>query len=245
MSSPSQRKRMAEAILAFEARRDVKGNLAVYNLPAGDGGGEYEVAGINDRYHKAEVDKLVGLIRAEKYQEAEDYAVEVIADYTDLVTGWSNDAGVEFYLRDCVFNRGPTGATRILQRALELPDDGEVGSRTRSAVADMRAEQLLQRLRSAREQYERAVVRRNESSKFWRGLVNRWDNALATARKFGAGQIASGQDNTIQPTPSGARELDRRTGRCASLVVFQVKADRSTGGCVREARGAAGRLGPD
>ena len=73
--------------MAFEARRDAKGHLAVYNLPAGDGGGKYEVAGINDRYHKAEVDKLVALIRAAKYQEAEDYAVEVIADYTDLVVG--------------------------------------------------------------------------------------------------------------------------------------------------------------
>jgi hypothetical protein len=125
MSTADRRKRMAMAILAFEARRDAEGHLAVYSLPTGDGGGKYEVAGINDRYHKAEVDKLVGLIRAAKYQEAEDYAVEVIADYTDLVAEWSNDAGVEFYLRDCVFNRGPKGAARILQRAVGVPDDGE------------------------------------------------------------------------------------------------------------------------
>ena len=212
MSSPAQRKRMAEAILGFEARRDVNGHLAVYNLPAGDGGGKYEVAGINDRYHKAEADKLVALIRAAKYQEAEDYAVEVIADYTDLVAEWSNDAGIEFYLRDCVFNRGATGATRILQRALAIADDGEVGPQTRSAVASINAEQLLQRLRSAREQYERAVVRRNESSKFWRGLVNRWDNALATARKFSAVENAPAHEEIVAPASSA------RWGRIGALI---------------------------
>jgi lysozyme family protein len=198
MSTADQRKRMGMAILAFEARRDAKGHLAIYNLPAGDGGGKYEVAGINDRYHKAEADELVALIRAAKYREAEDYAVEVIAAYTDLVIGWSTDAGVEFYLRDCAFNRGPRGATRILQRAVGVQDDGEIGPQTCSAVADIGSEQLLVRLRVAREQYERDVVHRNETSKFWRGLVNRWDNALSTARKFSAEKTA--RDEPAAPT---------------------------------------------
>jgi uncharacterized protein (TIGR02594 family) len=60
---------------------------------------------------------------------------------------------------------------------------------------------LLQRLRSAREQYEGAVVRRNESSKFWLGLVNRWDKALVTARKFNSDLAASSPDLT-PPIPS-------------------------------------------
>jgi uncharacterized protein (TIGR02594 family) len=202
MNTGDQRKRMAMAILALEARRDAEGHLAVYNLPVGDGGGKYEVAGINDRYHKAEVDTLMGLIRVAKYQEAEDYAIEVIAAYTDPVAEWSNDAGVEFYLRDCTFNRGPKGAARILQRALGVPDDGEVGPQTRRAVSDINPEQLLQHLRAAREQYERAVVWRNESSKFWRGLVNRWDNALATARKFGADKGRPAHEKSAGQIPS-------------------------------------------
>ena len=103
-----------------------------------------------------------------------------------------------------MFNRGPKGATRILQRAVGVPDDGEVGPQTRSAVASINAEQLLQRLRSAREQYERAVVRRNESSKFWRGLVNRWDNALATARKFSAGRTHPRTKSPLHPTATAA-----------------------------------------
>ena len=39
---------MAAAIVNFEARRDSKGHLKVYNLPPEDGGGRYEVAGINN-----------------------------------------------------------------------------------------------------------------------------------------------------------------------------------------------------
>ena len=190
MSTQEQRTRMAKSIVAFEARRDGKGRLAVYALPAGDGGGRYEVAGINDRYHKAEVDHVITLIEAGRHDEAEAYVVEFIAKYTDVVVGWSDDPGVEFYLRDCAFNRGPKGAARILQRAVGVPDDGEVGPQTRSAIADYTPEQLLVRLRAVREAYEREVVHRDESSKFWRGLVNRWDNALTIARKFGAEKVA-------------------------------------------------------
>jgi uncharacterized protein (TIGR02594 family) len=192
---------MAKSIVDFEARRDPKGRLAVYHLPAGDGGGRYEVAGINDRYHKAEVDLVVALIEAGRHDEAEAYVVEFIAEFTDTVVGWSSDAGIEFYLRDCAFNRGPTGAARILQRAVGVRDDGEVGPQTRSAIADKTPDQLLVRLRAAREEYEREVVHRDETSKFWRGLVNRWDNALTIARKFGA-EKATPVPEHAAPTPS-------------------------------------------
>jgi len=38
----------ARRIVDYEARRDAQGHLKVYQLPSGDGGGEREVAGIND-----------------------------------------------------------------------------------------------------------------------------------------------------------------------------------------------------
>lgn len=183
---PDIRRRMAKAIIDFEARRDAKGRLMVYQLPAGDGGGTYEVAGINDGFHPKEAAALAAMIRTGRYDEAELYVQDFLVRFTDVVASWSNDYGVEFYLRDCCFNRGPGGAARILQRAVRVPDDGKFGPNTHAAMAGKSAEQLLVALRAAREQYERQVVHRDESSKFWKGLVNRWNNALAQARKFSA-----------------------------------------------------------
>jgi peptidoglycan hydrolase-like protein with peptidoglycan-binding domain len=51
-------------------------------------------------------------------------------------------------------------------------------------VAEQDSRALLKRIRDAREQYERDVAHRDESSKFWKGLVNRWDRALEIARTF-------------------------------------------------------------
>ena len=64
MSTAEERLRMAKSIIDFEARRDAKGRLQVYKLPAGDGGGTYEVAGINDRYHPVEAAHLAQLVKA-------------------------------------------------------------------------------------------------------------------------------------------------------------------------------------
>ena len=175
------RKKMAESIVNFEARRDTQGHLRVYILPAGDGGGRYEVAGINDRYHPQEAAKLRQLIDAGRFDEAEDYAAEVIAEYTDVVAKWTTVPEIEAYLRDCAFNRGPGGAAKILQIALGVKVDGGVGPETLGALrkAEKDPAKLLAKLRVAREQYELRVAGRRE--KFWKGLVNRWDNSLAFA----------------------------------------------------------------
>ena len=179
------RTRMAQKIVDFEARRDKQGRLLAYKLPPEDRGGTYEVAGINDKYHKKEADELVALINAGKHAEAEAKAVEFVADYTDVVQSWvSDNLAIRSYLRDCVFNRGPTGALRILQRAVNVPDDGKWGPKTKAAVEGNTPDQLLTALRVAREQYERDVAKRDESSSLWKGLERRWDNALAFARTF-------------------------------------------------------------
>lgn len=72
----------------------------------------------------------------------------------------------------------------ILQMALGLQPDGVVGPATRAvlAVAERDPERLLQDLRAAREKYERR--KRDEQSPYWKGLVNRWNNALKFARTF-------------------------------------------------------------
>jgi hypothetical protein len=172
---------MARVILDLEARRDAEGRIAVYRLPPGDGGGRYEVAGINERYHRAICDELVALIGAGRHAEAEARAAEHIADYTDKAAAWTHNPGVEFFLRDCVFNRGPGGAAWILQKAVGVETDSDVGPVTLAAAhaAEASPRQLVDRLRQSREAYER--LRRNEASRFWRGLANRWSQVHAKA----------------------------------------------------------------
>ena len=47
-------------------------------------------------------------------------------------------------------------------------------------IAEKDPDKLLTALRAAREQYELRVAGRRE--RFWKGLVNRWDNSLDFAR---------------------------------------------------------------
>jgi lysozyme family protein len=186
MSTGEERLRIAKSILDFEARRDAAGRLAVYQLHPDDGGGTYEVAGINDRYHPAEARALADLIAAGRHAEAETRAIEFMARFTDVVRPWSGVTAIESYLRDSAFNRGPKGAARILQRALGTDDDGRIGPITLRALAAAESDPvaLLDGLRAARERYEREVVGRDETSRFWRGLVNRWNKARDFARTF-------------------------------------------------------------
>jgi len=169
----------ARRIVDYEARRDSAGHLKVYHLPSGDGGGEREVAGINDRYHPEALDLIEKLIAEGKYAEAEDAAADHIRYYTDPVAMLATVPAVQFALRDAAFNRGPTGAIKILQDALGLPADGVAGPKTKEALheAEKNPRELLARLRTARERYERRT--RDETSKFWAGLSNRWDRQHA------------------------------------------------------------------
>ena len=176
---------MAGFILDSEARRDKQGNLRIYNLPAADGGGSYEVAGINDRYHPEAASKLKQLIGDGKQWEAEEYIKAYLLDYTNVVADWTRNAAVEAFLRDTAFNRGPKGALRILQIALGVPDDGKWGPITQAAMGKNTTTELLDKLRKARETYELRVAPPVGARKqFWTGLQNRWDNALKFSKQF-------------------------------------------------------------
>jgi hypothetical protein len=184
----------AKFILDREARRDVRDadgdgstqDLVVYRLPRGDGGGTYEIAGINDRYHPDLAAQLKELLDANTQPEAEADAlaekkvVEYIASYTDEAATWTSKPAIEVFLRDCVFNRGPRGAKRILQLAVGVADDGAIGRETRGAVAreERHVKRFIDKLRLARESYERKVAPPiGERAKFWKGMVARWDAA--------------------------------------------------------------------
>jgi hypothetical protein len=177
-----RRTRMGRLILSYEARRDSAGRLMVHPLPPEDRGGSYEVAGINDKYHPQQAAHLRDLVRSGRHAEAEAAAIEFIVQYTNVAASWTTNAGVEFMLRDCVFHRGPRGAALILQRALNVEADGIIGPATRKALAGIGPAELLDRLRAAREGYERDVA--GVRPTLWPGLSNRWDKALRDARRF-------------------------------------------------------------
>jgi hypothetical protein len=177
------REEIGRQIVDWEARRDNRGRLMVYKLPAGDGGGSFEVAGINDRYHPVAARRLKHLIELGRYEDAEREAAFYIADYTASPGAWAGNWRTELFLRDTAFNRGAGGAAWILQHALGVKRDRNVGPVTLAALktAERDTPALIRRLRASREVYERDIVGRDERSKFWRGLVNRWDKVTAAA----------------------------------------------------------------
>ena len=183
LHDPESREKRLEtcrAIVDWEARRDSNGNVKVYKLPSNDGGGAFEVAGINHRYHPDIALKLKAKIEAGDYEHAERDAALYIAIYTDVVTNWVKVPAVEAFLRDTAFNRGPGGAARVLQIALNVTADGKIGNQTLAAlsrVEQTRTVELLRKLREAREEYE--VKFRGRRENFWQGLVNRWNKAYA------------------------------------------------------------------
>lgn len=182
---------IGEFIVNMEGRRDDNENLEVYYLDADDGGGEYEVAGINEKYHPEEAKILKELIENKQYKTAENRAIQYIIDYTAVYQPWHTDIRVSVFLRDCRFNRGPTGAAKMLQYALKVAGsykgeiDGKVGNNTINAAKIHAAEDLIPRLLLSRQWYEREIVKRDETSKYWSGLVNRWINTLQVALSIG------------------------------------------------------------
>lgn len=179
------------AIVDLEARRDANGYPMLYELPANDGGGRWEIAGINERYHP----EALAALRALAPEEREAYAARYIEDYTLQVTRLDEIAlrgGTRFYVLDTTFNRGAGGSAWIVQRALNslghgLVQDGKWGPKTRAALEAADSKQpsaILTRLRAAREEYERTKV--GYRANLWTGLVNRWEKALKIAEQWNA-----------------------------------------------------------
>lgn len=173
------RERMAKTIVDFEARRDGSGRLEIYTPPDSGVSGEREVAGITEHYNPKEAAEIVRLVAGGDFAGAERFALNFVARMTDVAASWSHNPGVQFFLRDSVFNRGARGAARILQRALGVEDDGIVGPITRLAMEKYAPVVLIAALRAARESYEIDVI--GYRANLWPGLVNRWDKATEAA----------------------------------------------------------------
>src|SRR5206468_4797872 len=191
IETEARQQAMGKAIVEFEGRYK-DGKLQCYRLPPSDGGGAYEIAGINERYHPTKAAQLKSLIEGGHHEKAEAEAAAYIAEYTKSVCKFfpsqeaaEQNPAIEFLLRDTAFNRGAKGAAAVLQIALGMKDiDGIVGPLTHREfarqLADPGGPQLIAAtLTQARETYERSVYpwkpnARDEKSKFWRGLSSRW-----------------------------------------------------------------------
>jgi len=161
---------MAKLIFEHEARRDKNGNLKVYPLESDDGGGSYEVAGINEKYHPEMAAQLKSVVESGNQQKAEELAIEYIAGYTDKAEEWSfGNEWLEYYMRDRMFNRGPRGSAKIIQKAVGVTVDGDVGRITKANI-QLQLDTpyaFLTRLGIATKEYELDTA--GKRKKYWKG----------------------------------------------------------------------------
>ena len=169
----------------WESRKDKQGNLAVYRLPSGDMGGNYEVAGINDRYHP-EAFKAISSLPP---QERASAAAEYIQGYTAPLVERLPQA-LQPFTQDMAFNRGLGGATKYLQQGLNtlgmnVRVDGGMGPKTLEAINQVNPRALMQAASQAQLDDEYRMAEKNpDRKKFIPGLEARIKNRLST---FGQG----------------------------------------------------------
>ena len=165
----------------WEARKDKQGNPIVYQLPAGDMGGKFEIAGINDRYHP-EAFKAIAALPAEERAEA---AAEYIRSYTaPLVSQLPKP--MQAFAQDLAFNRGLGGAARYIQQGLKdlghaISVDGKLGPKTLAAINKVQPRALMQAASQAQlnDEYRRSEIDPRRK-KFIQGLENRIRNRFST-----------------------------------------------------------------
>jgi hypothetical protein len=169
----------------WEGRKDKQGNLAVYKLPTGDMGGNFEVAGINDRYHP-EAFKAISSLPAQERAKA---AAEYIQGYTAPLVERLPQA-LQPFTQDLAFNRGLGGATKYIQQGLntlgqKVAVDGGFGPKTLAAINQVEPRALMRAASDAQlqDEYKRAELDPNRK-KFIPGLEARIRNRLST---FGQG----------------------------------------------------------
>ncbi|NBW16566.1 MAG: hypothetical protein EBR82_52170 [Caulobacteraceae bacterium] len=164
----------------WEARKDRQGNPIVYQLPAGDMGGKFEIAGINDRYHP-EAFKAISSLPAQERAEA---AAEYIRSYTaPLVSQLPKP--MQAFAQDLAFNRGMVGAARYIQQGLKdlgqnITVDGKLGPKTLAAINNVQPQDLMRATSEAQRNDEYAKARANPARRaLLRGLDNRINNRLS------------------------------------------------------------------
>jgi hypothetical protein len=168
----------------FEARKDKHGNVEVYKLPAGDMGGNLEVAGINDKYHPEAFKAISSLPPQDRAQAAAKYVTQYTQPFVSKLP-----QAIQPFAQDMAFNRGAGGATKYLQQGLNtlgmnVKVDGGIGPKTLDAINRVDSRALMQAASKAQLDDEYRMAQRNPArKKFIGGLESRIRNRLAI---FGA-----------------------------------------------------------
>jgi hypothetical protein len=168
----------------WEARKDKQGNVQVYKLPAGDMGGNFEVAGINDKYHPDAFKRISSLPAEERAQAAAQYVKEYTSPFVSKLP-----QEVQPFAQDLAFNRGMGGATKYIQQGLntlgqKVAVDGGLGPKTLQAINQVDPKALMRAASQAQLEDEYRMAQRNPArKKFIGGLESRIRNRLAL---FGA-----------------------------------------------------------
>ena len=168
----------------FEARKDKQGNVQVYKLPAGDMGGNFEVAGINDKYHPDAFKRISSLPAQERAKAAAQYVKEYTSPFVSKLP-----EAVQPFAQDLAFNRGLGGATKYIQQGLntlgqKVAVDGGLGPKTLAAINQVDPKALMRAASQAQLEDEYRMAQRNPArKKFIGGLESRIRNRLAI---FGA-----------------------------------------------------------
>lgn len=165
----------------WEGRKDKQGNLMVYQLPSGDGGGTFEVAGINDRFHPQAAKEIAALPPEQRAMAAAKYIRAYTAPLVNQLP-----AEMQGFAQDLAFHRGPSGATRFIQQGLadmgfDIRPDGILGPKTLAALNQANLREVKKRAIVAYLDGEEAKARANpQRKKFLPGLESRARNLLAT-----------------------------------------------------------------
>jgi len=169
----------------FEARKDKDGNPIIYELPAGDMGGKYEVAGINDKYHP----EAFARISALPPQERAGAAAKYIQGYTAPLVQKLPQA-IQPFAQDMAFNRGLGGATKYFQQGLnqlgqKVDVDSGIGPKTLSAMSKVDPQLLMKEATKAQmdDEYRKAAANPDRVP-LLPGMSNR---TLGRLKTFGQG----------------------------------------------------------
>jgi lysozyme family protein len=154
-----------EVIAGLISTKQQRRKVGYVNIPA-DRGGETKY-GISQRAHPGIIIRDINL----------DIAMDIYLEEYWLKGNCQNLVnGLSLFHFDCCVNHGIVRATKFLQQALEIPEDGIIGKVTLGAANESDLPSLLERLREIRKDFFHRIVKNNKSqSIFLNGWLTRAD----------------------------------------------------------------------